>query len=81
MIKHGKNGFVYQDESTFTKYLKKMSFFSEGEKEKLRYIVRHSLNNLNCTYMAKCMEKVYLNASDAYHPKETLVGFDDDQLM
>ena len=81
MIKHGMNGFVYQDESTFTKYLKKMSFFSEGEKEKLRYIVRHSLNNLNCTYMAKCMEKVYLNASDAYHPKETLVGFDDDQLM
>ena len=81
MIKHGVNGFVYKDDASFTKYLKKLSYFDEAEKEKLRYIVRHSLKNLNCTYMAKCMEKVYLQAKDAHHPKETLVGFDDEDLM
>lgn len=81
MIKHNVNGFVYKSEGEFVKYLKKLSFFSEGEKERLRYAVRHSLKNLNCTYMAKCMEKVYDQAKQAHHPKETLAGLDDEDLM
>ncbi len=81
MIKHNVNGFVYKSDGEFVKYLKKLSFFSEGEKENLRYAIRHSLKNLNCTYMAKCIEKVYDQAKQAHHPKETLAGLDDEDLM
>ncbi len=78
MIKNNVNGFVYKDERSFTRYLKQLSVFGPEKMDKLKYIVRHSLNNMNCTYMARCMEKVYQSAQDSYHPKETLKGLDDD---
>lgn len=72
MIKDGVNGFVYKDEKEFVRYMKTLSFFEPEKRRKLKYIVRHSLKNINCTYMAKCMEKVYDNAQKAFNINVTI---------
>lgn len=72
MIKNRKNGLVYKDEKEFVKYLKEISYLHNEKKEALRYMVRHSLKNMDCTYMAKCMEKVYVNSQKAMNIKVTI---------
>ena len=67
MIKDGVNGFAYKSEKDFVRYLKKLSYFENDEREKLKYIVRNSLKGINSTHMAKCMEKVYANARKAFN--------------
>ena len=61
------NDYDYKSEKDFVRYLKKLSYFENDEREKLKYIVRNSLKGINSTHMAKCMEKVYANARKAFN--------------
>ena len=72
MIRDGVNGFAYKNEKEFVRYLKQLSYFDREKREKMKYIVRHSLKGLNCIYMAKCMEKVYANAQKAFNDHVTI---------
>ncbi len=66
MIKNGVNGFVYENEEDFAKYLKTLSTFNEFKKSELRRIVRGSMKNTDSEYMAKCTVKAYEQAMKAY---------------
>lgn len=59
MIKDGINGFVYKNIDDFVNILKTTAQLSPYKKNKLKQLVRESLNNKDAIYMAKCVEKVY----------------------
>ena len=62
MIKNGVNGFVYNSQSDFVKYLKKFSTLNEKNKGHLRRLVRSTLKDTKDTEMADKYIQTYKEA-------------------
>ncbi len=65
-ISHGVNGFVFEKQSEFARYLKTLASLDEKKRSRIRQIVRDSLATTDDTNMARQYIKAYTIALKAY---------------